>query len=78
MGFSSNEEWHRAGDGYLSSFSYAYKRTNCNFIQKISNGLCYVEIWNKLNKVGSFVENTPTAVWQHIGILSKYTGDQLF
>ncbi|CAH1770922.1 5660_t:CDS:2, partial [Entrophospora sp. SA101] len=48
-------------------------RTNCNFIQKISNGLCYVEIWNKLNKVGSFVENTPTAVWQHIGILSKYT-----
>ncbi|CAJ0768343.1 22093_t:CDS:2 [Entrophospora sp. SA101] len=26
----------------------------------------------------SFVEDTPTAVWQHIGILSKYTGDQLF
>ncbi|CAJ0830119.1 7272_t:CDS:2 [Entrophospora sp. SA101] len=23
--------------------------------------------------MGSFVENTPTAVWQHIGILSKYT-----
>jgi hypothetical protein len=78
IGFSSNEEWHGAGNGYLSSFSYTYKKTNCNFIQKISNGLCHVEIWNNLNKMDSFVEDTPTAVWQHIGMLSKYTGDQLF
>lgn len=32
IGFLSNEEWHGAGNGYLSSFSYTYKKTNCNFI----------------------------------------------
>lgn len=36
------------------------------------------EIWNNLKKMDVFVEDAPTAGWQHIGILSKYTGDQLF
>ncbi|RHZ74545.1 hypothetical protein Glove_221g18 [Diversispora epigaea] len=78
LDISKNEGWMGAGEGYMASFIYIFKKERCLFVQKFAKNKSIVEIWNNNIKISDFEGDSPVNVWQKIGILEKFRGTQLF
>ncbi|RHZ65038.1 hypothetical protein Glove_319g71 [Diversispora epigaea] len=67
-----------AGEGYMASFIYIFRKERCLFVQKFIKNNSIVEIWNNDIKILDFKSNSPENVWCKIGILEKFRGTHLF
>ncbi|RHZ78939.1 hypothetical protein Glove_153g64 [Diversispora epigaea] len=77
-GISKNEGWMGAGEGYIASFFYIFRKERCLFVQKFIKNNSIIEIWNGDVKILDFKSDSPENVWRKVGILEKFRGTQLF
>ncbi|RIB00708.1 hypothetical protein C2G38_2233314 [Gigaspora rosea] len=75
---SNNPEWNYSGKGYKSSFIWNYQNSRALFVRKFKNKKAIVRIYQATQEVAMFKNTSPNTVWQQIGILSQYTGLELF
>jgi len=78
LGTSKKEGWMGSGEGYMASFIHVFRKERCIFVQKFIKNKSIVEVWNNNIKISQYEGNSPTDVWQKIGVLGKYQGMQLF
>ncbi|RIB02546.1 hypothetical protein C2G38_2227536 [Gigaspora rosea] len=75
---SNNPEWNYSRKGYKSSFIWNYQKSRALFVKKFKNKKAIVRIYQATQEVAMFKNTSPNTVWQQIGILSQYTGLELF
>src|SRR5215213_10068093 len=80
VGKEWNMKWDGVGEGFISSFSSKFKEKSCLFVQKITGGNCFVEVYNSKDNecLASYNGDTPTEVWKNVGQLRKFDGKDLF
>ncbi|CAG8485898.1 25023_t:CDS:2 [Gigaspora rosea] len=78
IGKSNNPEWNYGGKGYKSSFIWNYQNSRALFVQEFKNKKAIVRVYQTTQEVAMFKNTSPNTVWQQIGILSQYTGLELF
>ncbi|RIB16995.1 hypothetical protein C2G38_2038103 [Gigaspora rosea] len=78
IGKSNNPEWNYGGKGYKSSFIWNYQNSRALFVQEFKNKKAIVRVYQATQEVAMFKNTSPNTVWQQIGILSQYTGLELF
>src|ERR1044072_7740281 len=64
--------------GYQSSFMYKYQEKQSLFLQKIENKNCYIEVFQKKERIAYYIDTSPIGVWKKTGILKNYNGNVLF
>ncbi|CAG8615304.1 6559_t:CDS:2 [Funneliformis caledonium] len=77
---SASEALGYSGDdiiGYLSSFMYKYQGNQSLFVQNIESKYCYIEVFQKKERVAYFRDVSPTGVWKKTGILKNYNEQEL-
>jgi hypothetical protein len=74
---SNNNALCGAGNGYVSTFNYAYKKNYCTFFQKIIDDKFVVEIWFENNLLKTIKKNGPNDAWKEVGILVKLEGKKI-
>ena len=61
-----------SGEGYMASFIHVFRKERCIFVQKFIKNKSVDEVWNNNIKISHYEGNSPTDVWQKIGILGKF------
>ncbi|CAB4395570.1 unnamed protein product [Rhizophagus irregularis] len=66
FGYSSKDEYYRAGEGFTSSFITRYQNTQHLFLLKLEDDQCIIEIYHNADKIEQFTGSTPDDVWKKI------------
>nr|CAG8496953.1 11721_t:CDS:2 [Entrophospora candida] len=66
-----------AGNGYVSTFNYTYKKNYCTFFQKIIDDKFVVEIWFENDLLKTIKKKGPNDAWKEVGILVKLEGKKI-